>query len=326
MQGSFNASAVTDPGQQLLAAAARGQKGLEEALSLVAAGAPVDKKDGEGRTALMHAAARGLGDLVAALLAGGADPNAVDGNGDTPVNHAVKHSYIRIAKILIGAGADVTIRNRQGENAIAFALARNNEKNAERLKRWTEAATGKPFVDDQLEEEERAAQREMERQRGIRLIEAAQNGDTSGGEALALIEAGASVVEKDGWGRTALMYAAARNQKEVVRRLLYLGADPDAADHEGNTALIFAISHSFTGIAKMLIEGGADISIANKHGQTAAGCARQRKNEKNATRVEAWAKAAAAKPVSTWEKDGLPVQREVEIGAPLKLKRKGAAT
>jgi ankyrin repeat protein len=62
--------------------------------------------------------------------------------------------------------------------------------------------------------------------------------------------------------RTALHHAAAKNQIEVVRLLLALGADPNAADLTGATALVTAAHEDADErVATLLIEAGARIDF-----------------------------------------------------------------
>ncbi|KAL6059479.1 Lateral signaling target protein 2 [Balamuthia mandrillaris] len=61
---------------------------------------------------------------------------------------------------------------------------------------------------------------------------------------------------------TALHHAAACGHLHTVRRLLELGADPNAANRPGNTPLIMAASSGHEEVVSLLIEKGADV---NKH-------------------------------------------------------------
>ena len=79
---------------------------------------------------------------------------------------------------------------------------------------------------------------------------------------------------------TALMWASAEGQLEVVKALLAAGADPNLkahvstiterknADHPsgGFTALMFAVRNGHEDVAKALIEGGADLKLTNADG------------------------------------------------------------
>ena len=68
------------------------------------------------------------------------------------------------------------------------------------------------------------------------LMKAAERGDAS--EVRALVDAGASVDEKDKWGQTALLCAACGGQTAAVQTLLEAGANIDEKSKKGQTALI----------------------------------------------------------------------------------------
>lgn len=72
-------------------------------------------------------------------------------------------------------------------------------------------------------------------------------------------------------GRTLLMMAVIRNDKEMVERLLSLDvyADVDIADENGNTPLIASCEKDNTEIARMLINAGAGVNLQNKKGMSA---------------------------------------------------------
>jgi len=72
------------------------------------------------------------------------------------------------------------------------------------------------------------------------LIHAVHNNEASA--VRSLIESGANLEEKDGHGKTALMFAAGYGYTEIVRLLLDAGADPYAKDVHQGTALDFAVN------------------------------------------------------------------------------------
>lgn len=72
----------------------------------------------------------------------------------------------------------------------------------------------------------------------------------------------------DGDGRTALINAAIENKLEIIRWLLYNGADPNHQDRMGYTALHFAGQEKHVDVAKLLLEKGANPNISDNHGNT----------------------------------------------------------
>lgn len=67
-----------------------------------------------------------------------------------------------------------------------------------------------------------------------------------------------------------LMDAVETGGVEIVRRLLYKGADVNNDRNiGGDTALMHAVAYGFTDIAKLLLEWGAYMNARNNYGETA---------------------------------------------------------
>ena len=106
--------AVDEPGQFFDAA----REAVVEAL--LAGGADVNGRDGNGWTAL-HFAGRADVLAVELLLAAGADPVATADDGTSALHAAAEHNNVEVARALIGAGIDPTARNDQGLTPVDFA-------------------------------------------------------------------------------------------------------------------------------------------------------------------------------------------------------------
>ena len=78
-----------------------------------------------------------------------------------------------------------------------------------------------------------------------------------------LLDRGADIDAKDNEGWTPLIMASRNGKTEVVKLLLEYGADKEAKDNEGWTPLIFASWNGHTKIVKLLLEYGADINVYN---------------------------------------------------------------
>jgi uncharacterized protein len=99
---------------------------------LLKAGADVKAQDGNGRTALMWAAADQNPDVITVLLKAGADVNAHSSVGVSALMVAAEENQNpEVIMTLLKAGADAKAKNMLGE--MALELAQNNA-NHEQLK------------------------------------------------------------------------------------------------------------------------------------------------------------------------------------------------
>ena len=94
--------------------------------AVLEAGVDVNRRDGKGLTALMHAAAKGYVLLVEHLLAAKADPDLRAPTGATALYLAAQRDHAEIAALLIKAGADPSIRGPKGRTPAEIAWAREN--------------------------------------------------------------------------------------------------------------------------------------------------------------------------------------------------------
>jgi hypothetical protein len=105
----------------------------DEALvvELLARGADADDAEGDGCTALWHAAKRGHQGIVGLLLGGGADTERMGGRartvngfgGATPLGQAAYHGHAETCSQLLAAGAAVNAKTgfQEGVNLLHFA-------------------------------------------------------------------------------------------------------------------------------------------------------------------------------------------------------------
>jgi len=89
--------------------------------------------------------------------------------------------------------------------------------------------------------------------------------------ALALIERGANVNDKDEYGVTALMYAAITGSKDLILSLIAKGAEVNAKDLQGRTVLIEALTTENDlplEVIKAIIDAGAEVNVRSDSGVT----------------------------------------------------------
>jgi ankyrin repeat protein len=106
---------------------------------------------------------------------------------------------------------------------------------------------------------------------GEQLVEAARAGDERAVKSLLMQkDVEAFVDHQNGDGLTALLRAASRGHRKVVKLLLDKGADPNLLTTWGTTALIRAAGEGHTEVLKLLLDFGADPNLKDSHGTALA--------------------------------------------------------
>jgi ankyrin repeat protein len=214
---------------------------------------------------LLEAAEAGNRAAAIAALTRGADVDARAPDGTTALVWAAHNGDVELSKALIAAGADVDAQNEFG----AFALS--------------EAAIigATPVIAALLKggADANAANREGE----TPLMVAARTGNVE--VARLLLNAGADVNAIERWGgQSALMWAAAQSQPDMVRFLIAKGANvnargavrqwerkviqeprPKDMNQGGFTALLYAAREGCIECARALVQGRADMDLPDPH-------------------------------------------------------------
>jgi len=81
-----------------------------------------------------------------------------------------------------------------------------------------------------------------------------------------LLELGAAVDAADGGGNTPLVWAAAQGREECAATLIVAGANLEARDADGDTALIKAAVFGHEAVVRLLLSAGADPAVKNNAG------------------------------------------------------------
>jgi ankyrin repeat protein len=199
-------SQTQDAGVLLRAAAAGDAAGVAR---LIAAGAPLDPRDGAGRTALLLATQGNHVEAARLLIAAGADVNAKDSIQDSPFLYAGAEGRLEILKLTVASGADLRSTNRYGGTALIPAAHHGHVETVRYL------LTTAIDIDH------------VNRLGWTALLEAVILGD--GGPAHAaivqlLVDAGARLGLADRDGRTPLQHAKSRGQATVIAILERAGA------------------------------------------------------------------------------------------------------
>jgi ankyrin repeat protein len=242
------------------------------ALTLIAAGADVNAKGPEGRTALFFAGGHRL-DLLQLLIEKGADVNVRDAEGDSPLDEAVWIGSLDATAVLLAHGAHLNEpQTTSGATPINKAAYRGHADvvryllqfhpdlaipdkrgygpldNAIRMGKEDCALLLIPLASGPFEKPMEAAIRKKEP-----LVTEA------------LLQRGVDVNEPLPSGVTPLTAATSAGSTEIVRTLLKNGADPNL-----NGPLEDASLKGFTGVVELLLDSGARVNQLNAASGTTA--------------------------------------------------------
>ncbi|MHC2435800.1 ankyrin repeat protein [Bradyrhizobium sp. USDA 4451] len=226
------------------------------ATDLLDHGASVDARDRLGAKPLSHAARSGHLDMVDLLLARGAPVDARNLAGSAALYLAAERGHVAIVQRLIDRGADVNLTGRSGASPIAAAAYAGRDMVVRLLLAHGADGrkaddTGKPPIvyaaaAGQLGIVKQLLAREIDVNtryaNDLTLLMWAAGPDEAVPEAQALevvsylLDAGASIDDRDARGRTALMIAAEGNHPAIAKTLLAHGADASLADKTGKHA------------------------------------------------------------------------------------------
>lgn len=254
--------APTNYGETPLHWAAQGVNGfgkqvdlIEFSETLIANGADVNKKTGEGRsyrTPLSYAAEANNLPVARVLLAHGAD---VEGGGSSPLSYAGSNGdFVEMAQLLVENGAKVNQPSPSGWYPLMTAAGRGNIK----VTNYLLARGADPNAADRA---------------GFTALYSAAGSDYGLSTAAALLSHGAKPNAKNMHGGTALHQAASQGAIKVIELLLANKADVNAVDNEGYTPLHGAVSYGKNDTRKTVVEillrSGANVNAkTTRDGET----------------------------------------------------------
>lgn len=207
---------------------------------LIDSGSPVDCPDSGGCIPLHRAARAGQSETVRLLIASGSPLSAQDRNGKTPLAYALMNRDRESAGVLLDHGASCRFPDEE-KVEILFAAA---ELGLE------------IFVDSTLSSLE---DKSIRRSDGGTLLHAVSEGGICK-VASALIDSGASLIDRNIYGQTPLHTAASRGHADMIELLLARGAYIDARDAAGFTPLHYSQAVKHDAVTRLLISRGADVS------------------------------------------------------------------
>jgi quinoprotein dehydrogenase-associated probable ABC transporter substrate-binding protein len=206
---------------------------IERVRYLVAHGAHLDARDGEGNTALINATRFSFVEVATYLAGHKANVNLGDRNDWTPLMYAAWQDNPELVSMLLKHGATIDVVSTDGLTPLAIAAQNGKFKAAEAL------VAGGADVNAPVAKGGYTP-----------LMLAAISGSSD--LTAALISHGAKVNAANPGGLTALMIAAANNHPRVAEILLKSGADPNARSEDGHTALGIAQANNDEGMVRLL--------------------------------------------------------------------------
>ena len=242
------------------------------------------RKDYYGGFTPLHFAAR-QGDMESArlLVAGGADVNAISADGKAPLELAIYNGNYELASFLIDSKANVNHADAEGFTPLFWAVDRRNMETNPGMpwmvtldplplikKLLASGADPNAFVDNIPTSRRSALNLTPRTAFATALARAAFSADMELVKLLLSYRADPNIVSSH--NETALMQAAGyawidgysrgktnAERLEVIKLLVQLGANVNAADDAGITALMSAGNFGDTAIIQYLVDAGANL-------------------------------------------------------------------
>lgn len=239
---------------------------LEMVALLLQQGVPVDEKDQDGNTALIHASENGHDAIVRILLKYGASVNLADGQlRRTPIYFAAYSGHVSTMKILVEAGALIdqpstggatplmTAAKQGHAKAVTYLLSQGANIYAQNYLESTALGAAAQFGKVEAVKELLTAKPDL--QKGTPLHRAAQKGHVE--IVRLLLDAGADPDATDKIGQTPLLLATVTKQQAVIDLLLHYKADPNWSSSLGTTPLACAAAQRHPNAVEAMLSAGA---------------------------------------------------------------------
>jgi ankyrin repeat protein len=247
------------------------QQDLQAVRALLKSGADVNRREGDGATALHWAAHADSTDLVRLLLDAGASPAVANDLGVTPLHLAASNGNVAILSLLLSKRANPNAATSAGVtplmeaarsgrvDAVRLLLAHGAAVNARENSRrqtalmWAVSRQYPEIVKALLENGADVRARTEARPVTVMLDRGPRRAVKTSIADAHQIQAG---------GSTPLLLAAQVGCLECARLLLARGADLNDAAADGKSALVMAAFSGHTDVARHLLAAGADSNAA----------------------------------------------------------------
>ncbi|KAL0993401.1 hypothetical protein UPYG_G00107340 [Umbra pygmaea] len=216
----------------------------------------INYQDGDGFSALHHAALTGTTELLAVLLEAQAVVDVKDSNGMRPLHYAAWQGKADSVLTLLRAGAGVNGVSQDGHIPLHLAAQYGHYDVSEMLLQHQ----SNPCLINKAKKTPLDLACEFGRVKVAQLL-------LSSNMVVALLE-GDRKEPTDSAFNTPLHLAARNGHKDIIRLLLKAGIDINRATKAG-TALHEAALYGKTEVVRQLLEAGVDVNIRNTYNQTA---------------------------------------------------------
>lgn len=240
-----------------------------------------------GLTALLFAVRQGELDCVKSLLGAHVDINQTSVDGSSPLLVAVQNGYYEIASYLIDRGANPNLANSKGWTPLYLAVKNRNAETTALPAPSTEGvldtiktlldrgANPNPRIKEETEVHQGMTALWLKEEGATPLLRAALCGDLTVVKLLLAHGADPLIPTFDhttplmvasgvGWADGMLHEYSADQTLEVVKLLLTLGADVNAANDHGITALHGAGYKGANKAVQLLVDHGAKLDALDK--------------------------------------------------------------
>lgn len=211
--------------------------------------------DGNTGTAIMYAIKHASDTewCVRRLIKGGANPDYANRYRETPCMLAAYKGELGVCKILVKAGANPKRINKEGDDALRYAIDGMIDRSASSHDVSCLYSDPNYALVDYLIEQGCDINRRDRVCGKTALMNAALHGSAYKIVDM-LLKRGANPNIQNKAGKTALMYAAERNEDpRMVQDLIQAGADPDIIDRDEHSALWYATQNKNPNVALTLL-------------------------------------------------------------------------